>query len=184
MQDALTLSSFRKYFSSILEAEKFDVRTVQMIDDADPVVLAENPYYIIAFQAFDSWLKLTQDYEQIEAALSHIIERYPSTPKIWDTYLVLICRADLYETKEFDEFSNLVYNTRHTRKIIRTGVNDLTSVDELIRPFVQLERARIRARTRDPLATLGEKIIKTGQDEKLVNKLITVFREGGDLSSV
>lgn len=184
MSDELTLGAFRDYFSRLLKEAKFDVRTVPIIEDADPVVLAENPYYVIAFQAFESWPKLVEDYQRIEIALSQLMEKHPTTPKVWDTYLVLVCRAELYKPEEFDEFSDLIYNTRYTRKVVRAGVGDLTTIDEVVRPFIHLERARIRARERDPLNILAEKMIAGGIDQSMVNKLITVFREGGDLSIV
>ena len=184
MTNELNLTSFREYFSRILEDAEFDVRTISIVKDLDPVVLAENPYYIIAFQAFDSWSGLYKNYEPIEIALSQLMEKYPQTPKVWDSYLVLVCRAELYQPDEFDEFSDLVYNTRYTRKIVRAGVNDLITIDEVIKPFIQLKKARIRAREREPLDLLGEKMIRDGIDEVLVNRLITVFKEGGDISIV
>lgn len=184
MSNELTLWSFRDYFSRLLKEANFDVHIVPIVEDSEPVVLAENPYYVIAFQAFDLWSKLIEDYQQIEIALSQLIEKHPRTPKVWDTYLVLVCRAELYKPEEFDEFSDLIYNTRYTRKIVRAGVGNLTAIDEVVKPFIHLEKARIHARERDPLNILGEKMITGGIDEALVNKLITVFKEGGDLSIV
>lgn len=184
MTEELTLTSFREYFGQKLKEAAFQVLVAPLIKDSDPVVLAENPYYIIAFQAFNSWSRLIEDYEPIEIALSDLIGRHPETPKVWDAYLVLVCRADIYKPEEFDEFSNLIYNTRYTRKIVRTGVSDLTTINELVRPFIHLEKARLRARKRDPLQILGEKMINSGLDKTLVDKLVTVYKEGGDLSIV
>jgi len=184
MTEELALTSFRDYFGQRLQEASFNVLTAALVQGFEPVVLAENPYYIIAFQAFDSWSKLMEDYEPIERALSDLIGRHPETPKVWDAYLVLVCRAKLFKTEEFDEFSNLIYDTRYTRKIVRTGVSDLTTINELAKPFVHLERARSLARDRDPLQILGEKMINSGLDKTVINKLITVFKEGGDLSNV
>jgi hypothetical protein len=184
MTDELALTSFRDHFGQKLKEADFNVLTAPLIKDSDPILLAENPYYIIAFQAFDSWSKLIENYEPIESALSELIGRHPETPKVWDAYLVLVCRAILYNEDEFDEFSNLIYNTRYTRKIVRVGVSDLTTIEELAKPFVHLERARLLARKRDSLQILAEKMISSGLDKVLVNKLVTVFREGGDLSIV
>lgn len=184
MTEQITLTSLREYFGRTLREARFDVYTAPIVKDADPVVLAENPYYVIAFQAFDSWSKLIENYEQIESALSHLMEKHPKTPKVWDAYLVLVCRTELYKPEEFDELSDLIYNTRYTRKIVRVGVADLTTIDEVVKPFLHLEKARIRARERDPLRILGDKIVKAGLDKTLVDKTVTVFREGGDLSIV
>ncbi len=184
MVDELNLTSFREYFSRVLKDAKFDVRTLPMGEEFDPVVFAENPYYIIAFQAFDSWEKLYNNYENIESALSQLIEKHPQTPKVWDSYLVLVCRDKLYNRDEFDEYSDLLYNTRYTRKIIRAGVNDLITIDEVVKPFIQLKEARSRARERDPLTILMEKMIKDGIDENTVKKLITIYKEGGNLTIV
>lgn len=184
MVDELNLTSFREYFGRLLKEAKFDVRVLPIREDLDPVVFAENPYYVIAFQAFDSWEKLYNNYENIETALSQLIEKHPQTPKVWDSYLVLVCRGELYNQGEFDEYSDLIYNTRYTRKIVRAGVNDLTTIDEVVKPFIQLKKARSRARERDPLTILMEKMIKDGIDENVVKRLITLYKEGGDLSIV
>lgn len=183
-----TSVSFRDYFASLLGDAGFDVQTWQLVEDMDPVVLAENPYYVIAFQVFDLWSELIEDVGRIELNLSEIISRHTGTPKTWDTYLVLVCRDDIYEEKEFNEFSDLVFNTRYTRKIVRVGLGDsIRRLQEVARPFVSLSEARSSAKGRDPLRLLEKKMIESRPDRvdaSELDKLITVFKERGNLDNV
>lgn len=178
--------SFKGYFASILEGAGYDTLTWELVEDLAPLVLAENPYYLIAFQVFDVWSELVDAAGQIELALSDIIGRQEATDKVWDAYLVLVCRTGLHKIEEFNQFSDLAYNTRRTRKIVRTGLGDqLTRLDEIARPFVSLTKARSSAKGRDPLRILGGKMIEDETtDHAEIEKLISIFRERGDLAGV
>lgn len=188
MNSETTLSSgnFKEYFAGILKGAGYDVRTWELVKGLEPVVLAENPYYLIAFQVFDLWPDLLEAAGQIELALSDIIARQKETAKVWDAYLVLVCRSELHEIEQFNQLSNLTYDTRHTRKIVRTGLSDsLTRLDEIAKPFISLTKVRSTAKGRDPLRILGKKMIESELiDGAQVERLITVFKERGDLSSV
>ncbi len=176
---------FRDYLSKILADAGFETRSWQLVPNVEPIVLAENPYYVIAFQAFDLWNDLVETAGCIELALSELIEKSTGTGKTWDAYLLLVCRSEIYRIEEFNQFSDLAYNTRHTRKIIRAGLGDsVTSLDEITRPFVSLTTARSTAKGRDPLRLLEDRMIESGYDSTEVKRLITTFKERGDLAGV
>lgn len=181
-------TSFRNYFADILKDAGFDVRTWQLVTGMDPVLLAENPYYVIAFQVFDFWSDLVEAAKQIELALSEVIGKQTGTAKAWDAYLVLVCRTELRATEEFNQLSHLTYDTRNTRKIIRVGLGDsVTRLDEVAKPFVSLTKARSSAKGRDPLRILENKMIANGLDNTEVAKvkrLVAIFKERGNLTDV
>lgn len=178
-------ASFRDYLSKILADAGFETRPWQFVPDGEPIVIAENPYYVIAFQVFNLWNDLIESAGRIELALSELIEKSTGTGKTWDAYLLLVCRSEIHRVEEFNQFSDLAYNTRHTRKIIRAGLGDsLTSLDEITRPFVSLTKARSSAKGRDPLRLLEERLIESGYDSTEIKRLITTFKEGGDLASI
>ena len=184
-EPAPATASFRDYFSKILVNAGFETRPWQFVTDVEPVVLAENPYYVIAFQVFDLWNDLVETAGRIELALSELIGKSAGTAKAWDAYLVLVCRSELYRVEEFNQFSDLAYNTRLTRKIIRAGFGDsMTRLDEVARPFISLARARSSAKGRDPLHILENRMIESGCDSAEVKRLITTFKERGDLAGV
>jgi len=178
--------NFKGYFATKLKEAGYDTRTWELVQGLAPVVLAENPYYLIAFQVFNVWTELVDAAGRIELALSDIISRQKATDKVWDAYLVLVCRTELHKIEDFNQLSNLTYNTRHTRKIVHTGLGDqLTRLDEIAKPFISLTKARSTAKGRDPLRILGEKMIEDEAiDHAEVEKLISIFRERGDLASV
>ena len=179
-------TNFKERFSTLLQKEEFSVCNWDLVQDMDTVVLAENPYYVIAFQVFDLWSDLIIATGKMELALSEIIANTKQTAKVWDAYLVLVCRTELNGRSEFDEFANLVYNTRRTRKIIRTGLGDsLTRLDEVVKPFISLTSVRSSAKGRDPLQLLRDRMLESGDvNIQDIDKLIVVFKERGDLTNV
>ena len=180
-----TSDSFRDVFAKTLSEAGFQTKTFQMVAGVEPVVLAESPYYMIAFQVFDIWGELFKAAGRVELALSDIITKSGPTDKNWDAYLVLVCRNQPHGYDEMDELSNLIYDTRVTRKIIRAGIGDsLEKVKEAAKPFVSLEKARYTAKHRNPLDLLENKLVESGSDRYEVGKLITVFKERGSLENV
>ncbi len=180
-----TNSSFREYFASILRDAGFDVQIYLLEKDSDPIVLAENAYYVIAFQVFDLWSDLTDSVGRIEMDFSALISQHTDTPKVWDAYMILVCRSNIHGKQEFNELSDMLYNTRYTRKIVRYGFEDsISKLSEVARPFVSLREARSSAKGRDPLRLLEAKMIESGLDSKdrdTLHRLITIFRDRGNL---
>jgi len=179
-----TGENFKEYFSSKMKTAGYDVKPWTLVEGMDKVILAENPYYIIAFQVFDLWPKLVDAAGRMELAFSQILNQYKETAKVWDTYLVLVCRSDL-EADQYNQLTNLVYNTHRTRKIVRAGLgNELTRLDEVTKPFISLTKVRLTAKGRDPLTILGDKIKNTGIVDSLeIDRLIAIYKERGDLTN-
>lgn len=181
-----TSDSFRDIFARTLSEAGVGFQTkAWQITDMEPLVLAENPYYIIAFQVFDIWDELVKAAGRVELALSDLITKSAPTDKTWDAYLVLVCRNQLHGYEELNELSNLIYDTRFTRKIVRAGLgNSLDQVKEAVRPFISLERARYTAKHRNPLDLLEDKLVESGWDRYEIGKLKIVFKERGSLENV
>lgn len=180
-----TSNSFRDTFARTLSEAGFQTKAWQIVTDMEPLVLAENPYYIIAFQVFDIWDELVKAVGRVELALSDLITKSAPTDKTWDAYLVLVCRNQLRGYEELNELSNLIYDTRFTRKIVRAGLGDsLEKVKEAVKPFISLEKARYTAKHRNPLDLLEDKLVESGWDRHEIGKLKTVFKERGSLENV
>ncbi|MGD0355838.1 MAG: hypothetical protein ABSB31_10470 [Dehalococcoidia bacterium] len=179
-------ASFQKYFAGKLQGAGFDVRQWDLVEGMDQILLAENQYYILAFQVFDLWSNLLASAGKIELAFSQIIGDQYDTSKIWDAYLVLVCRSDLRSIDEFNQLSKLVYDTHRTRKIVHTGLgNDLTRLDEVAKPFLSLTKVRLNAKGRDPLNILAERMKTNNSVDPIeIDRLISVFKIHGDLSNV
>lgn len=182
---ATTLNAFRELFAKTLSDAGFETKFWQIGTDMEPVVIAENSYYLIAFQVFDIWRDLVDAASPVEMALSELITKAEASEKTWDAYLVLTCRGRPIGYDELNEWSNLSYDTRYTRKIVRAGLGDsLEKVIEVARPFIYLERARYSAKHRNPLDILEEKLVQMDWNRDEVKKLITVFKERGNLENV
>lgn len=182
---ATTSSDFRELFAKTLSDAGFKTKIWQLVSDIDPVVIAENSYYLIAFQVFDAWRELVDAASRVEMALSELITKAEASEKTWDAYLVLICRSQPHGYDELNELSNILYDTKYTRKIVRAGLGEsLEKVIEVAKPFISLEKARYSAKHINPLELLEEKLVQTGWDHDEIKKLITVFNERGNLENV
>lgn len=178
----VTDEAFRSHASQLLSRAGFEARELSLVEDIQPVVIAENPYYLIAFQIFDAWDQLLASTPSIELALWRLLEASPETHKTWDAYLVLACRGELTLSDEYNQLSNLVYDTRRTRKIVRVNVGDrLTEIDDAVRPFTALEQARVAARDRDPLSLLAQRLEASGFESALIRRVVTTFMETGHI---
>ena len=178
----VTDEAFRSHTAQLLTEAGFDTRELRLIEDRQPVVVAENPYYLVAFQVFALWNQLLESAASIEVALWGLLENVPTTNKTWDAYMVLVCRSELRGAAEFNELADLVYDTRRTRKIVRVDVGDeLTRVDDLIRPFTALSKAQVSAKGRDPLNLLARRLEESGADAALIRRMTSTFRETGHI---
>ena len=183
-QTAPTSEEFRSYLGGILSDAGFRAEGWPLVTDMEPVLLAESPYYIVAFQIFDLWNDLWNGVGAMELAFSNLIGRIPNSGKTWDAYLLLVCRSNLNEAQEFNQLSDLTYNTRLTRKVIHVGIGDtLTALNDVARPFVSLEKVQSSAVGHDPLGVLGQKMIESGFDASEITRLMTLFREQGSLGN-
>ena len=88
----------------------------------------------------------------------------------------------MWEVAEQNELTDLTFNTRRTRKIVRVNVGDeLTKVDDIVRPFMALSHAIVAAKDRDPLTILEQRLVEDGADENTVRRVFTSFRENGSV---
>ena len=178
----VTDDAFRSHTAQLLAEAGFESRELRLVEDRQPVVVAENSYYLVAFQVFELWSQLMESAASIETALWGMLEATPQTNKTWDAYLVLVCRAELTDSTEFNQLVGLVYDTKRTRKIVGVDVGDeLTGIDDLIKPFTALSQAQVSAKGRDPLTLLAQKLEQSGEDATLVRRIVTTFRETGHI---
>ena len=178
----VTDEAFRSHTAQLLTEAGFDARELRLVEDRQPIVVAENPYCLVAFQVFELWNQLLESADSIEVALWGLLENAPTTNKTWDAYMVLLCRSELRGSEEFNQLANLVYDTRRTRKIVRVDVGDeLTGVDDLMRRFTSLSQAQVSAKGRDPLSLLAQRLEESGADATLVRRMTTTFRETGHI---
>jgi len=178
----VTDEQFRTHTSQLLSRAGLEAREHQLVPDIPPVVVAENAYYLVAFQIFGSWRQLLASTPAIEMAIWGLLEASPGTNKIWDAYMILACRDELSLPTEYDQLARLVYDTRRVRKIVRFNVGDqLTQIDEAMRPFKALEQAKVTARDRDPLTILARRLEASGIEGPLIQRLVTTFVETGGI---
>jgi hypothetical protein len=144
--------------------------------------VAENAYFALAFQPFETWDQLRLAAKPAELEVGSRM-RGGST-KVWDTYLLLACQETLRTPQQLDQCVAIEYDTKRMRKLVAWGATNLSVVDELVRPFLALERIQEIAQTRDPLKALGDKLIALGDDPQLVGRALTLFKETRSLDGL
>jgi len=139
-------------------------------------MIAEDDFGIVGLEVFSTWEQLTKKWPETQAALVKLVSRKisRSSPRFYDSYLVLICRNPVGLKEEKAEIER---DTNRVRKII-ISAEDITSIGSFRRSLDQLMPLNIQSETvsaTDPLEQLP-KVLSNSVDEKIVGSVIEAFR--------
>ncbi len=184
MNSALvTLTDMNTRFEDLLKPQGYVVHPWDLDATAQEGRVAENEYFAVAFQPFDAWDTLVAAAEPAELELAASMKHGSS--KVWDAYLLLACRETLHSREQFDRLVHIQYDTRRMRKLVVTGVGDeLSALETIVRPFMALEKLKEVAQTRDPLATLTQKLVTQGYRRDLLDRAVSLFKDGRSLDAL
>ena len=144
--------------------------------------LAENSYFAIAFQPFVTREQLVNTVEPAQLELTAHMKR--GSNKVWDTYFILACQADLTTDAEKDQLVKIQYDTRNMRKLVAPAATDLMVIDRVLSPFRALEEIAEIAQNRDPLGSLSRKLVALGHNEADIRRAVALFRDAGSLEAL
>jgi hypothetical protein len=163
----------------VLRSRGFVVHTTHLSNSSVPLLLAEDAHFVLCVIEFESADQLTalesagtfELTEHLEGALA----------KRWDAYLVLLSR-DLAPTNAFTStVSDILYNTRYVRRLVRWGVsNTEESVTRALRPFVGLPN-QDPGHALDPVQLLLDRLPLYGIDKTTAVEAISMWQASGDL---
>jgi hypothetical protein len=105
----------------------------------DQLVVAENPYNVIAITGFATWAQLASQWFDAQSALVELLgsRLTKSDAKAWDGYLVLICES---AAPSAADVARIERDTTRVRKIVGTS-DTLHTTDDALRlldPFLPL----------------------------------------------
>src|ERR1035437_7564813 len=142
--------------------------------------VAENDYFALVFQPFDTWAQLEGQVAPLEIEIASQMRH--GTTKNWDAYLLMACQEFLTESHQFDEATRIQHDTRRLRKLVSWGAGEsLARIDDLVRPFRALEQVHLDAKSRDPLQMMRDLLVERGEDPTYVARALALFREQGNL---
>jgi hypothetical protein len=145
--------------------------------------VAENPYFAVAFQPFETCDQMLDKAGAAELELTNRMTRESS--KKWDTYLLLASQDPVTDSDQADRIVGLEYDTRHMRKLVAWDCGQRpAAMEDLVRPFLELARIEVRASTRDPLAALGDRLVARSVNPDLVQRALSMYREGLPLGAL
>lgn len=184
MNSALvTLTDMNTRFEDLLKPQGYEVHPWGLETNTQEGRVAENEYFAVAFQPFDAWDTLVAAAGPAELELAASMKRGSS--KVWDTYLLLACRESLYSRDQYDRLVQIQYDTRRMRKLVVTGVGDeLSALETIVRPFMALQKLKESTQARDPLATLTQKLMAQGYRREMLDRAVSLFRDGRSLDAL
>jgi hypothetical protein len=178
----VSLADTNIQFETLLRDAGYEVRPNRLDTTQHEGRIAENEYFAVAYQPFETWTDLNSAVEPAELELAARMQH--GTSKIWDAYLLLGCLAQLTDRLQYDQLVRIQYNTKRMRKLVMPGLGDeLTALNDLIRPFVSLRHVNISAQSRDPLLSISRRLVERGHDQNELDRLMASFRSGKSLDN-
>ncbi len=160
--------------------------SIEDISSDFPVLLAENPYFLVAVVATSTITQLLVAEPVVEALVTERVDAAEVGAKRWDAYVVLLTQERSPESSRTtrDLFS-INYDTRNVRRIAHSGVDaTLASVRIALGPFVAPIELDDPELTADALGFLLEALAARGVERELAGRALSAFRQGVPLGDV
>lgn len=168
-------------FQLALEDANFECRETTLYA-SKPVLLAENPYSLVAILEANSLDEIENDVFDAQAELSRLVAESSRTDKRWDLYVLVHLRT-LDSTKiDTRVLEGLEADTRYARKFIRCNLeNDREELDRALRPFLPL-RPATAFEPQDALQLLRAALIEHGAEPHIVDSALESYRTEGEIN--
>jgi hypothetical protein len=159
--------------------------TVELATNGVDLVLAENPYFVVAVAAMNTIQDLLLSEGLAEATIVERLNRSVVGPKKWDAYLVLLTQERSSDDETTRDLYAINYDTARLRRIAHTGV-DATSeaVAHALAPFVAPAEATNPDIHEDPFLALVDALASRGVSRELAARAVTAFDQGASLNDV
>lgn len=165
----------RNQFATVLESTA----------DGQPVLLAENAYFVLAVVAATTFKDLANREAYAADLLTKRVAASPAAGKRWDAYVVLIATEADGDASTFSELVKMNYNTSDLRRIARVGVEaSPAGVRGVLRPFLPLSAPAADDASADPLVALEAQLPQFGVDRLFAARAIAAYRETGGVGDV
>ncbi len=177
--EALSDSGLLAAAALVLRSRDFAVQTLQLADSSVPVLLAEDPHFLVCIVQFAGPDQLTA----LESAATFgLVERLDGAhAKRWDAYLVLLTRELAPREHLSATVADILYNTRYVRRMIRWGVaNSEEYLTKALRPFVSLPE-QSKGLIVDPLQLLLDRLPMHGIDKAAAVEAISLWEASADV---
>lgn len=150
------------------------------------LLLAENPYFLIAVTATSTIAQLLTAQSLAEARMAERLAASDPGPKRWDAYLILLTQERSPENKQTTrDLFGINYDTSSLRRIAHAGVQaTLVGVREALTPFVAPIELDDPSIVQDPFDAMLLALAARGVDRDLAGRAIAGFKQGVPLGDV
>jgi hypothetical protein len=166
--------------AALLDKAEFATAKLELSVGGHELLLAENPYFIVAVAVSPSisGLRAIDDVASVE--LARRVAAADIGPKQWDAYLVLLTtQRAATSADDVASLAALAHDTRAVRRLVLTDVQPGTdSLARALRPFLPLRSAPSSSEaTADSLSLLREELVTQGLDPTSIGTALRLFRE-------
>jgi hypothetical protein len=150
------------------------------------LLLAENPYFLVAVTATPTIAQLLAAEPLAEAAILDRLATTDAGPKRWDAYLILLTQERSPETRQTTrDLFEINYDTSNLRRIAHAGVDPtLVAVRDALTPFVAPIELDDPSIVRDPFDAIVAALAAHGVDRDVANRAVAGFKQGVPLGDV
>lgn len=172
-----------RLIEEVLRAEDYEVVTVGGDQDALPMVLAENNYFMAAATAVATLSDLALAEPHLVSRLTEATASDAAGPKRWDAYAVLLTQQEPSgDDNDAKRLFELAYDTAGARRIVQAGVRlDVQSVRRAVVPFVEPPDLVSQELVTEPLDQLRDELVRMGSPVELVDRALDIYRARGSI---
>jgi hypothetical protein len=122
------------------------------------VILAENPYSIVACAESEGWEDLESLVSDLQAELTQL--SLAENPDMrWDLYLLIHVRVDPFGVIDVGAIDRIESDTKYSRKLVRLNVaRERMIMERELRPFLPLRSGPALVRS-DPILLMETELI-------------------------
>lgn len=145
------------------------------------VLLAENPYALVAVFELEGWDGATEGVADVQAELTRIATGASQSAIRWDLYVVLHVRHPGLQAIPSEVVEIIESDTKYTRKFVRVNLSrDPLRLDRALRPLLPL-RPRLSLEAVDPLVLLKHELVNQGLSDELAASSVESFARSGSV---
>lgn len=155
--------------------------TVTTLGRFSRILLAENPYALLAAFETETWEGLLPDVADVQAELTQIAATAERAAIRWDLYVFVHVRTPGLHSVPADTVEAIESDTRYARKFVRVNLlREAPALDRALRPLLPL-RPSLKLDPVDPLVLVRSELLKSDVPPNIVEQALRSFRESGEV---
>lgn len=146
------------------------------------VLVAENPYSVIAAADTESWEKLVELVSDLQSELTRLVLTSERSAIRWDLYVMVHIRIPGLQSVQTELADRIESDTKFARKYVRVNLTREPNVlDRALRPFLPLRPAAALSVT-EPLDLVRDELLTEGIESDLVDHVLRQFSVTGEVT--